>query len=260
MHPPDPAAMSRLLRREFAGLRLAGEVDWPAMLLLAVYLERQVGSSDAEALLEMWVRTILAQNRDGQRGVRQLVGQFWPSSSRLHWCDFRPDALEDYFRWHSAKGALTTEVPPLSARWGEWRNRVAVVEGGQVPAMLRRHPEWLSVFLMTYPHRANRSLSAFADAVLGQRAQAQHRRLCPRRPCRRPGLAEKWPGQSAVKGMTNPKRLKRIGKTPARQDRRRHTMPLPLHAPIGRNRRGVQDDLSGVRRATKKARISPGLS
>ncbi len=202
----------RLLKREFPGIRFAGEVDWPTILLFSLYLERLDNRSSGEALLELWVRMILTQNRKGADGVpspywlherviamanellapneiedfrqhtyslpsaldmlvrrlrRRLVAQLWPASSRLQWCDFTPDARADYFRWDSPEGAVRTGTPVSTASWAEWRRDSGLVEASSVPVMLRRHPEWLAPFLLTYPHRANRTLSAFADAVLG---------------------------------------------------------------------------------------------
>lgn len=211
---PDATAVRRLLRREFSGLRFAGEVDWPSVLLLSLYVEHLDGSPAAEALLQLWVRGILAANREGRHGApspywlherviallngllapsdeedfrghtctvpsamdmlvrrlrRQLVAQLWPSVSRLHWCDFRPDTSADYFRWHAPFGTLRNGAPEITAHWSDWRASSAEVREEDIPALLRRHPEWLPPFLLTYPHRANRTLSAFADAVLGKR-------------------------------------------------------------------------------------------
>jgi hypothetical protein len=208
-------AVHRLLLREWTGIRFAGEVDWPAMMLVALYADRHQNSYDAEAILELWVRMILGANAPGGNGLpspywlhervielanemlapneeeafsgrsyslasaldmlvrrlrRQLVGRRWPAASRLDWCDFCPEKTADYFLWQAEEGVLVTGRPVPEASWSEWRDRAASVATSEIPAVMGRHPEWLPPFLMTYPHRANRCLSAFADSVIGKRA------------------------------------------------------------------------------------------
>lgn len=102
---------------------------------------------------------------------RQLVAHLWPAASRIDWCDFRPDRTADYLRWRADEGVLKTGHPPIGASWSVWRANSGVLSETEVPAVFRRHPEWLPPFLMTYPHRANRALSAYADAVLGRRVR-----------------------------------------------------------------------------------------
>jgi len=80
--------------------------------------------------------------------------------------------LADYFRWKVDAGTLTNTITPPTARWGEWRLQSSLLSEEEVPLVLRRHPEWLAPFLLSYPHRANRTLSAFADSVLGRRSLA----------------------------------------------------------------------------------------
>jgi hypothetical protein len=213
---PDAHSARELIKREFSGLRFAGEVDWPTVLLLALYAERILNSNEAEALLSAWIRMILAQNGESGTGVpspywnqqrvlelmngmlapseleefrghsytlasaldmmvrrmrRQLMRQVWPQSTELHWCDFQPDNVADVFVWNVATGALRSEAPTLTASWSAWRESSGLLQQAQIPSVLRRHPEWLPVFLMTYPHRANRALSAFAELLLSRRVR-----------------------------------------------------------------------------------------
>ena len=215
--PLDASAVIKTLKREFRGMRFGGEVDWPGILMLAIYAEQILNAREAEGLITLWVRWVLAQNQQNGPGVpspywlqeriiawlngmlapneaesfvgatytlpaaldmlvrrlrRQAVTRLWPASSRLHWCDFRPDSLAEYFLWHVDKGVLDNRMPPLEAHWNEWRERTSMLDESTVPELLRRHPEWLPSFLLTYPHRANSILSAFADRILGRRGRS----------------------------------------------------------------------------------------
>lgn len=96
---------------------------------------------------------------------RQLIAQVWPSASRIDSCDFVPDHLADYFSWTVAQGALEIVRPEATASWSRWRSETIATRPEQIPLLLRRHPEWLAPFLLTYPHRANKALSGFADRV-----------------------------------------------------------------------------------------------
>lgn len=214
--PATPAVL-RLVEREWPGARFTGEVDWPYVAVLGLYVERVRHAGEAEALCELWVRAVLAANRGTRaRGIappywshervlrrghgmlaptedevfaghsytalaaldmlvrrmrRQLVASLWPAVTRLNACDFVPDTAADAFVWRAPTGELRSGHPGPAASWAAWREMSAQVATSDVPPTLRRHPEWLLPFLLTYPHRANRALSGFADAVIGQRAR-----------------------------------------------------------------------------------------
>lgn len=105
-----------------------------------------------------------------RRMRRQYVAHCWPEASRLQQCDFKPDELSAYFQWSVDKGEVTTTISPREASWSKWREGTARIDANQIPKALLRHPEWLAPYLMTYPHRANRTMSALADALFGRRA------------------------------------------------------------------------------------------
>jgi hypothetical protein len=94
---------------------------------------------------------------------RQAVRMNWPAATKLDFCDFRPDALADYFLWRAEEGTLASGHPTPTASWSEWRTRVAELDQGLVPKVLLANPEWVLPFLLAYPHRANTALSAFAE-------------------------------------------------------------------------------------------------
>jgi hypothetical protein len=59
-----------VVRKNFSGMSWSGEADWPYIVCLALYLEKWVGSGQAEWLLENRVESIIAANRgEGAEGV-----------------------------------------------------------------------------------------------------------------------------------------------------------------------------------------------
>ena len=213
----DTRAVVHIVEREWPGARITGEVDWPYLTALGLYMEHVRHAGEAEALFGLWVRAVLAANRGAQppgiappywlhervlrrrhgmlppsederfadhtytvmsaldmlvrRMRRRLVASFWPAVTHLNACDFVPDAAADAFVWQTRTGELRSGHPGPEASWAAWRAAAGEVAASAVPATLVRHPEWLLPFLLTYPHRANRALSTYTDAVIGRRAR-----------------------------------------------------------------------------------------
>jgi hypothetical protein len=105
-----------------------------------------------------------------RRLCRQYVSKSWPHASRLHFCDYTPDSSSDWFLWRSETGNFQSIIPQLSISWSVWRRNVSVAQKDSVPSLLLKHPEWILPFVLTYPHRLNRSLSAVIDVLFGGRA------------------------------------------------------------------------------------------
>lgn len=104
-----------------------------------------------------------------RRLSRQAVAALWPEASQIQHCEFVPDNLPDYFRWHCRDGELLTEVPTRSASWTAWRQATQQLDTGKVPVVFLRHPEWLLPFVATYPHRLNRRIMSLIDAAVAKR-------------------------------------------------------------------------------------------
>jgi hypothetical protein len=65
-HPEEEADVELLkaVKKYVPTVALSGEADWPALLCISLFLERMIGSSAAEALLEAWVQSIIEANKD----------------------------------------------------------------------------------------------------------------------------------------------------------------------------------------------------
>jgi hypothetical protein len=108
-----------------------------------------------------------------RRMCRQFVSTNWKSASRLSFCDYVPDAKSDWFAWRTEKGDLQMTIAQQPASWSQWSTNTAEVSAQTVPAVLLRHPHWILPFVLTYPHRLNRSMSAVIDSIVGERASLQ---------------------------------------------------------------------------------------
>jgi hypothetical protein len=102
---------------------------------------------------------------------RQAVRSLWPEASKLDFCDYRPDHLADYFLWSTDTGNLASGHPPPTVSWSAWRATVEELDRASVPRTLLTNPEWTLPFLLAYPHRANRVLSALAEMRVGRRVR-----------------------------------------------------------------------------------------
>jgi len=104
-----------------------------------------------------------------RRLCRQFVSTNWGSASHLSFCDYTPDTMSDWFAWRTEGGDLRMTIPPQPMSWSVWRTFTAEVSAQSVPAVLLRHPHWVLPFVLTYPHRLNRSMSAVIDGLIGER-------------------------------------------------------------------------------------------
>lgn len=105
-----------------------------------------------------------------RRMARESVATLWPPATRTIFNDFVPDSAGDVFTWRTRAGVLHETMPSRTRSWAAWSEEVATVSSNGLPGSLVRHPEWLLPFLLVYPHRANRQLTALADALIGRRA------------------------------------------------------------------------------------------
>jgi len=207
----DTERMVKLLTREYPAHRNAGEADWPFLMCLALYLDREWMQPDAEEVVIRYANSIIAVNQGRspvgapspywshhkvlkwangmlppytrenfgghsytlqqaldmlvRRLRRQAVRVMWPPASKVIFCDFVPDRLADYFLWRCKRGNLRAVQPGRTASWSAWRSETGSLNRQLIPSVLVEHSEWLLPFLLTYPHRANRSLCAFAEAA-----------------------------------------------------------------------------------------------
>src|SRR5262245_49322348 len=49
-------------KREIRNVRIGGESDWPIIAILAIYVEKNVGTRECDSLLLSWVKNVVAAN------------------------------------------------------------------------------------------------------------------------------------------------------------------------------------------------------
>lgn len=59
----DGKELLDVIKKNLSSMRWSGEADWPSIVCLSLYLERMLGSSTAEGLLENWVQSIIEANK-----------------------------------------------------------------------------------------------------------------------------------------------------------------------------------------------------
>jgi hypothetical protein len=96
---------------------------------------------------------------------RQFIATNWPEASRLTFCNYVPDAPAEWFLWRSRKGDLQLTVPEQPASWSQWSKQVSTMSRDSVPSVFTNHPQWILPFVLTYPHRLNRSIAGMLEAL-----------------------------------------------------------------------------------------------
>jgi hypothetical protein len=105
-----------------------------------------------------------------RRLCRQFISANWQAASCLIFCDYLPDTKSDWFAWRTEKGDLRMTIFQQPTSWSDWRADTGAISAQSVPTVLLNYPHWILPFVLTYPHRLNRSMSAVIDSVVGERA------------------------------------------------------------------------------------------
>lgn len=78
----DTAKSSIDLDGQMPHLRLLGECEWPAFLLLALYTERVRGSSSCESMVSTWIRRVLQEDNPDFKNAG-FPSTYWPQEKIL---------------------------------------------------------------------------------------------------------------------------------------------------------------------------------
>ena len=94
---------------------------------------------------------------------RQHITRSWRDISYMHCCEFVPAEKWGYFLWRCKKGEEQSRFPDQTQSWAELQKDYPDVE---FPKVLLRHPEFLPLFLVVYPHRLTPAFSWKVDMLL----------------------------------------------------------------------------------------------
>ncbi len=111
-----------------------------------------------EALLHLAVR---------MNWKRELKLQ-WPLYTYLMLHRVDPNESWQYLLWRTPTGYNSTIIPPYTMDWQELQEMAEECGGITVPAMLKKHPHWVPLFLVIYPHRFSSDIVRWFDSWLWQ--------------------------------------------------------------------------------------------
>lgn len=115
--------------------------------------------------------TLSAMDMLVRRFRRQAVRLLWSRVSKIKFCEFVPKRPHDWFLWRCEEGKFHTYDPIPRVSWSSWREEASTMESSLFPRTLLSHKEWVLPFVLTYPHRLNRGLTALVDGVYGGRVE-----------------------------------------------------------------------------------------
>jgi hypothetical protein len=100
-----------------------------------------------------------------RRWRRQGLARRWRGITRISLMTSVPDHGWEWFRWRAAVASLASRFFPEPQSWQELRQTAEVRSADAVPQLLRDDPEFLSYFVLVFPHRWNvHSVRALEDA------------------------------------------------------------------------------------------------
>lgn len=100
-----------------------------------------------------------------RRWRRQGLARRWRGITRISLMTSVPEQGWEWFRWRAAAVSLASRFFPEPQSWQELRGTAEARNADEVPKWLRDNPEFLSYFVLVYPHRWNvHSAKALEDS------------------------------------------------------------------------------------------------
>lgn len=120
-----PKEIRDLILKQLAHIKIMGECDWAAVIILAIYLEQELGSSAGEGLIENWIRGVI-ENNSGEDPLG-IPSPYWSQEKILafHYGQLPPYEEENFSKHsYTIKAALNMLVRRLRRQQISlmWRN------------------------------------------------------------------------------------------------------------------------------------------
>jgi hypothetical protein len=90
-----------------------------------------------------------------RRWRRQGLARRWRGLSRISLLTSVPDHSWEWFRWRAETVSLASRFYPEPQSWQELRKQAEARTTDAMPQLLRDEPEFLSYFVLVFPHRWN---------------------------------------------------------------------------------------------------------
>lgn len=90
-----------------------------------------------------------------RRWRRQGLARRWRGLTRISLMSSIPDHSWEWFRWRAENASLASRFYPEPQSWQELREGAEARDIDAIPNLLRDEPEFLSYFVLVFPHRWN---------------------------------------------------------------------------------------------------------
>jgi hypothetical protein len=96
-----------------------------------------------------------------RRNGREILKDNWRNLSHIRSKEFKPDNIEDIFRWRIQEGTNHSEFLNATQSWAELINEATNVS--DLPQLYTEHLDLLRFFILVCPHRANNPIIQALD-------------------------------------------------------------------------------------------------
>jgi hypothetical protein len=97
---------------------------------------------------------------------RQGLAQLWPAISKIQFVHLKHRRLVTQYQWRTRHGTMYHVHPKARESWRRLTDSVARVQVRTLPRTLAANPGFAMFFLLTYPHRLNRSILKLIETGL----------------------------------------------------------------------------------------------
>lgn len=98
-----------------------------------------------------------------RRRLRPVVERLWPSITRVHFAEYRPNNPIGLMRQNDEDGEHLTWAPGRPQRWSLLANEADRLEEKSLPGLLWREAEFLPYLPLVFPHRLTRAVGKALD-------------------------------------------------------------------------------------------------
>jgi hypothetical protein len=99
-------------------------------------------------------------------GEKKVLEDNWRAISYICQESFYPDSLWQHFLWRCKNGNNWSEFPEPTQSWQKLVQQANKVDQEMVPATLKKHPYFIPLFLLIYPHRITSNYIKFLDELM----------------------------------------------------------------------------------------------
>ena len=96
---------------------------------------------------------------------RDFIAEQWKELSFMRFEEFIPADSNDLYLWRTEKGENRTTLPKNEKSWADLVSEAESFDGKTLPVTLKRFPEFIPLFLATYPFRLNSDILGYLYTV-----------------------------------------------------------------------------------------------